>query len=143
MGRLAARQPVNLTMPPEPVFCDIKVRCELLLNAKHSSEAKYATLAHELAHLYCGHLGIPNSDWWPDRRGLSETVREFETESVAFLVCGRLGIKNPAAEYLSQYVNSHTSTPAISLNCVLKSAGLIEQMGQSRLNLRKERSRPA
>ena len=124
---------------PEPVFCDMKVRYELLLNAKHSPEAKYATLAHELAHLYCGHLGTPNDDWWPDRRGLSETVREFEAESVAFLVCGRLGIENPAAEYLSQYVNSHASTPAISLNCVLKSAGLIEQMGQSRLNLRKRK----
>ena len=124
---------------PEPEFCDIKVRCELLLNAKHSPEAKYATLAHELAHLYCGHLGTPNDDWWPDRRGLFETVREFEAESVAFLVCRRLGIENPAAEYLSQYVDSHTSTPAISLNCVLKSAGLIEQMGQSRLNLRKEK----
>ncbi len=35
------------------------VRYELLLNAKHSPEQKYATLAHELAHLYCGHLGSP------------------------------------------------------------------------------------
>ena len=124
---------------PEPEFCDMKVRYELLLNAKHSLKAKYVTLVHELAHLYCGHLGTPNDDWWPDRRGLSETVLEFEAESVAFLVCSRLGIENPATEYLSQYVNSHTSTPAISLNCVLKSAGLIEQMGQSRLKLRRER----
>ena len=126
-GRIGVAEPgatvrFQVRQRPKPEFCDIKVRYELLLNAKHSSEEKYATLAHELAHLYCGHLGTPNDDWWPDRRGLSETVREFEAESVAFLVCSRLGIENPATEYLSQYVNSHTSTPAISLNCVLKSA---------------------
>ena len=122
---------------PEPEFCDIKVRCELLLNAKHSPEAKYATLAHELAHLYCGHLGTPNRKWWPSRCGLSKEVEEFEAESVAFLVCSRLGIENPSAEYLSGYVKDHKNTPPISLDCVLKSAGLIEQMGQGRLGLRK------
>ena len=118
------------------------VRYELLLNTKHSPGAKYVTLVHELAHLYCGHLGTSNDDWWPNRRGLSETVREFEAESVAFLVCCRLGIENPSHEYLSGYVKDHAYTPAISLDCVLKSAGLIEQMGQKRLKLRKEKGRP-
>ena len=128
---------------PNPEFCDIKLRYELLLNAQHSLETKYATLVHELAHLYCGHLGTPNRKWWPSRCGLSPAVEEFEAESVAFLVCSRLGIENPSAEYLSGYVKDHKNTPPISLDCVLKSAGLIEQMGQSRLKLRKERSRPA
>ena len=124
---------------PEPEYRDIAVRYELLLNTKHSAAAKYVTLAHELAHLYCGHLGTPNDDWWPDRRGLSEQVREFEAESVAFLVCSRLGIENPSDEYLSGYVKANGETPAISLDCVLKSAGLIEQMGRERLKLRKDR----
>ena len=119
------------------------MRYELLLNAQHSPKEKYATLAHELAHLYCGHLGTPDPDWWPRRRGLSETVCEFEAEAVAFLVCSRLGIENPSHEYLSAYVRGHSRTPDIRLSCVLKSAGLIEQMGQSRLNLRKEKRRPA
>ena len=57
---------------PRPEFCDIKVRYELLLNAQHSPEEKYATLTHELAHLYCGHLGTPNLNWWPSRCGLSK-----------------------------------------------------------------------
>ena len=54
-------------------------------------------------------------------------------------VCSRLGIENPSSEYLSGYVKDHKNTPPISLDCVLKSAGLIEQMGQRRLGLRKER----
>ena len=126
---------------PDPEVCDVKVRYEVLLNAQHSPAEKYATLAHELAHLYCGHLGTPNLDWWPSRRGVSETVREFEAESVASLVCRRLGIESSSHEYLSGYLEDHSSPPAISLNCVLKSAGLIEQMGQRPLGLRKEKLR--
>ena len=126
---------------PEPEFCDVKMRYELLLNAKHSREEQYATLAHELAHLYCGHLGTPNLDWWPSRYRLSEKEREFEAESVAFLVCSRLGIESPSHEYLSGYLKNNTSIPSISLNCVMKSAGLIEQMGKRPLGLRKEKLR--
>lgn len=124
---------------PEPVYRDFAVRHELLLNAKHSPETKYVTLVHELAHLYCGHLGTPDERWWPDRRGLTEAVREFEAESVAFLVCSRLGIDNPSDEYLSGYVKGNPETPAISLDCVLKAAGLVEQMGRERLKVRKDK----
>src|SRR6266436_5661219 len=62
---------------------------ELLLNSVLSAEARYGTLVHELAHLYCGHLGTPNARWWPDRQNLSHAVREFEVESVSYLVCTR------------------------------------------------------
>lgn len=51
----------------------------------------------------------------------------------------RLGIDSPSAEYLSQYMENHKQTPAISLECVMKSAGLIEQMGRERLKPRKEK----
>jgi hypothetical protein len=51
-----------------------------LLNSNLSAEARYATLVHELAHLYCGHLGTLNDKWWPDRRGLPHAAREFEAK---------------------------------------------------------------
>ncbi len=124
---------------PEPEFIYVPLRYELLLNSKHSAPEKYATLAHELGHLYCGHLGTPNDRWWPDRRGLMPELCEFEAESVCYLLCRRLGIDNPSAEYLSGYVKNHKETPAISLECVMKSAGLIEQMGRERLKPRKEK----
>jgi hypothetical protein len=109
-----------------------------LLNSQLSAAAQYATLVHELEYLYCGHLGTPNSKWWPNRRGLSHQLRELKAESVCYLLCSRLGIDNPSAEYLSQYMENHKETPAISLECVIKSAGLIEQMGRERLKPRKE-----
>ena len=124
---------------PQPEYRRVPLRYSLLLNANHPREAKYATLVHELGHLYCGHLGTPNDKWWPDRRNLREDLCEFEAESICYLVCGRLGINNPSDEYLAQYVKNHPETPPISLDCVMRAAGLIEQMGRQRLKLRKEK----
>ena len=117
----------------------VPVRYELMLNADHSPEARYATLAHELAHLYCGHLGTPNERWWPDRRNVPRDVRELEAESVAYLICRRHGIDNPSEEYLSAYTRDHVEMPPLSLDCVMKAAGLIEQMARERLTPRKEK----
>jgi hypothetical protein len=111
---------------------------ELFLNSGLSAEARYGTLVHELAHLYCGHLGTPNVRWWPDRQKLSHIVREFEAESVSYLVCIRLGIETPSDEYLAAYVRKCSATPPISLDRVMKSVWLIEQMGRARLGLRKK-----
>jgi hypothetical protein len=123
---------------PKPEYVMVPVRYEMLLNRNYSSEAKYATLVHELAHLYCGHLGTPNDKWWPDRRGLTQEVCEFEAESVSYLLCARLGISSPSDEYLSGYLKENEETPSLSLDCVLKASGLIEQMGRERMKPRKE-----
>jgi hypothetical protein len=120
-----------------PGYMLVPVRYELLLNQKHSPESRYATLSHELGHLYCGHLGTPEPKWWPDRRGLTYAARELEAESVCYLVCTRLGIDNPSAEYLATYMKHENETAPISLECVMKAAGLIEQMGRERLKMRK------
>ena len=127
---------VLVNSKPQPRYERVRLRYELLLNSNLSAEPRYATLVHELAHLYCGHLGTPNAKWWPNRSGLGLTEREFEAESVCYLVCGRLGIDNPSEEYLAGYVRGHEETPPISLDCVMKAAWLIEQMGRQRLTLR-------
>ncbi len=101
-------------------------------------ESRYATFVHELAHLYCGHLGSPNKKWWPDRRGLTKIVVEFEAESVSYLVCARQGIESPSEAYLASYVNNRDKVPPISLECVMKAAGLLETMGRERLKPRKK-----
>ena len=115
---------------------EVPLRYEMLVNGAHTREVKYATIVHELAHLYCGHLGTPNPSWWPDRRGLDTRICEFEAESVCYLVCERLGVDNPSAEYLTNYIQGIPETPPISLDCVMKAAGLIEQMGRERLKPR-------
>lgn len=103
-----------------------------------SPEARYATLVHELAHLYCGHLGTPNKKWWPDRQGLSHSAVEFEAETVSYLVCKRAGIDTTSEDYLSGYIRKNEKVPPISLECIMKAGGIIESMGQKRLKPRKE-----
>jgi len=111
----------------------------LIVNMNHSKEEKLATIAHELGHLYCGHLGTPERKWWPDRCSVTDKVsREFEAESVAWLVCERAGIKNPSAQYLSGYLSNNQQIPHISIETVLKAAGMIEAMMERTLPARKE-----
>lgn len=116
----------------------VPLRYEMLLNDNHSRESQYATLVHELAHLYCGHIGTPNEKWWPDRRGLPLEVQEFEAESVAYLVCRRRGVDPKSDEYLSGYRKQGSDVPPISLACVMKVAGLIESSGREKLKPRKQ-----
>jgi len=68
---------------------------------------------------------------------LAQEAGEFEAESVTYLLCGRLGIDNPSEKYLAGYFKQNHKIPPISLECLLKTGGLIEKMGQERLKLRK------
>jgi len=124
----------------DPIYKNIPVRYELIINDNLSREAQYTTLIHELGHLYCGHLGTINNKWWPDRRGLSKITEEFEAESISYLICRRMGINTPADEYLSGYYKKNQDIPNISLELVMKVVGLIEQMGKHHLSLRKQKS---
>ena len=122
----------------KPLFTPVPVKYEMLVNANgQSPEAQYATIAHELAHLYCGHLGTPDIKLWPDRQRLNHETEEFEAESVSFMVCQRQGIQTTSPEYLSQFVKDHTDIPTISMESVMKAAGLIESMSCQKLKIRK------
>ncbi|OIQ76315.1 hypothetical protein GALL_420070 [mine drainage metagenome] len=136
--RVLAGQHLEFTIAKKPIPKSIHVSLgfELLLNSRLSAEALYGTLVHELAHLYCDHLGTPNSRWWPDRQNISHAVREFEAESVSYLICTRLGIDSSSEEYLAGYVRKCPVIPSISLDRVMKSVRLLEQMGRARLGLR-------
>ena len=148
-ARLGSQQAGSITrasQPPKYVKFSkiwVPVRYELELGQKASEESRYATLVHELGHLYCGHLGTPDPRWWPDRQGLDHQTAEFEAESVAYLVCARAGIDNPSHQYLASYVDEYQEIPQISLDCVMKAAGLIESMGISTLKPRETSKKKA
>jgi hypothetical protein len=54
------------------------------------------------------------------------------------LVCGRLGIDSPSEAYLHNYLDHNAQVPKISLEQIMKAAGLIETMGQKSLKPRKD-----
>ncbi|MDR1685020.1 MAG: ImmA/IrrE family metallo-endopeptidase [Desulfovibrio sp.] len=105
-----------------------KFSYRVVVNKNLSREAKYATIAHELGHLFCGHLGTPDKKLWSVCVAASYEAREFEAESVAWLVCERANIKNPSAAYLNGYLDRENKIPQISIENVLKAAGKIESL---------------
>ncbi|MBS4023652.1 MAG: hypothetical protein KGZ79_14745 [Dethiobacter sp.] len=116
----------------------LQVLYNMVVNRAHPKETRFATILHELGHMYCGHLGTPNPKWWEDRRWLDLNEREFEAECVCWLVCERMGIKNPSAEYLSGYLNDNDQIPDISIDTVLKAVAIIETMINGKKDPRKE-----
>ncbi|MDO6462001.1 ImmA/IrrE family metallo-endopeptidase [Granulosicoccaceae sp. 1_MG-2023] len=115
----------------------VPVLYELVVNGNHSTEEKFATIAHELGHLYCGHLGSPDPSWWTARTGLPLNVKEFEAESVAWLVCERVGVKNPSEQYLRDYLGNNGEIPPVSLEAIFKAALRVESMTKRTLSIRK------
>lgn len=117
---------------------EVKVLYEMIINKNHDNKIKFATILHELGHLFCGHLGTPYPKWWGDRRHLDKNQREFEAESVCWLICERMGLINTSAEYLSGYLNDNDEIPDISIDTVLKSVSIIEEMVRKSVDIRKE-----
>ena len=129
----AGPQPVLVRRRPEVVYRQVRVRYDVLLNAAYSPTERLATLAHELGHLYCGHLGGHDTELWPeplwrDRPGLSHELCELEAESVARLVFKRLHPSNHLPPHLEQYFTDVPSLASASVETVLTAAGRVLEM---------------
>jgi hypothetical protein len=98
------------------------------MNDKHDPNVQFATLVHELAHLYLGHLGRDPKLSIPERSDLSLAKRELEAESVSFMVCERNGVSSRADTYLSGYVGSNTTTEHLDLYQIMRAAGQVETL---------------
>ena len=69
----------------------INSRFIISINKNLSRIVQFHTICHELGHLFCYHQFYTESK----RRKLTIKEREFEAETVAWLVCKRHGIYNP------------------------------------------------
>lgn len=102
-------------------------------------ESRYASLVHELGHIFCSHLGIDRHAWWPERRDLNIRGEEIEAAAVAYLICRRNGLKANAEDYLPQFSGPHQEIPTFSMNAVTQAAGYIEDMARHRWKAPKKR----
>ena len=84
---------------------------------------RYANICHELGHLFCFHLPSPlNWKKW-EERNISLNAKEFEAESVAWIVCERLGIDKPSIQYLNGYLDKNQEIPPyVSIERILSAA---------------------
>jgi hypothetical protein len=109
------------------------------VNSLYRINEKFSTLIHELAHIYCGHVGSTKESWWESRQGiLSKEAREIEAESVSYLVCVRNGLETTSHEYLSGYIKEDKELPNISLETILTVANHIETMGTAAFKPKKK-----
>ncbi len=108
------------------------------LNVDHRSAQKFCTLCHELAHIFCGHLG-PVKGWVEARPPINDAQCETEAELSAFLAARRFGVTPNSATYLDWYSNPHGKMPEFSLETVLVAVGKIEALLRGELRKRKNR----
>lgn len=105
------------------------VKLIVQINQKHDVKIRYATLCHELAHLFLGHLGgDPYGKEWTSRIGLTLAQRELEAEAASYILCARAGLNSNSAEYLSAYLQDPEDIKKISVEAIMKTVTYIEQM---------------
>lgn len=95
------------------------------LNGRHDLPTQFATLAHELGHIYCGHLGVNHEGRWPNRWKISVPVKELEAEAVSYLVCRRNGIITSSEDYLRSIIpKAHKEE--VSMYAIFDAANRVE-----------------
>jgi len=95
----------------------------LAYNRNHPLQTCFVTVAHELAHLYLGHIGPDRGRRVTSRRQLSHDLMEVEAEAVAFFVAMRNGIKPRSESYLYSYAEA---LPDLSFSVVKRAANAVE-----------------
>ncbi len=105
------------------------------VNSQQDLTTSFASICHELGHLFCKHLPYYNEGMV--RKRLSHKEKEFEAEAVAWLICRRMGIKNPSEKYLAGYVGTNEPLPQYSMEAILRATAEIEKMIQGPVSLSK------
>ncbi len=98
---------------------------EIGLNRNHPPATRFVTIAHELAHLFLGHLGPDEKLRVPERPVGDLPQREIEAESIAYLVAARNGLESNSRSYLSRFVDP---LPPLDRYTGMRAAGQVEQM---------------
>lgn len=93
------------------------------VNKKQSNAAKFHTICHELGHLFCNHQCYDKRK----KHKLTLKEKEFEAETVAWLMCKRHGISNPSEEYLASYAPKG-EIPICSTELIMRAVTEIERM---------------
>jgi hypothetical protein len=103
----------------------------------------YGVLCHEIAHILLGHLGeivlrrkirakTIEKKITRNRGMLPTHVREIESELVAWIVMGSLGIEKNSASYVATWLTGQDDIARIGMSDVLRVAGKIQDMGKRR-----------
>lgn len=136
LGHMHAGSAIRLNISSRKKYRNLNlgllVKYLVLINKEYSLEDKYSSLAHELGHIFCGHLGNDDETWWEDRSKANQNKGEIEAESVAFLVCLRKNLQASSKKYLSGYDTTNMDLPIITFNDIINATTYIESMGKQK-----------
>jgi hypothetical protein len=99
----------------------------LFINRNHAPPTQFATLVHELGHLFLGHLGKDVALRVPARPVPDHALGELEAESVTYLTCTRKGVIVKSQTYLTKYVDGNT-TSQLDIYRIMSAAGRVESV---------------
>lgn len=120
------RQAGSIRVVSRPGKLDGPSSYKMSVNKNHDPNVQFSTLAHELAHLFLGHLGRDRHLNIPERPSLDHQQKELEAESTAFIVCARNGVECQSQSYLASYVEQDTTTEQLDLYQIMRAAGQVE-----------------
>ena len=89
-------RPMGSTVRHPGGYTDFTAR-EVVINSDRSDAQQSNTLAHELAHIECGHGEAANEYHSSGPNGPSRPTMEVEAESVAYVICRRFGLDQQQA----------------------------------------------
>ena len=124
-GTLLAGNARNLQARPSLVPDIAETEWLVQLNQNHTIPTRFATLAHELGHIFCGHCGADAKGRWPDRSSLPHEVCETEAEAVAYLAASWRGLEVASMEYLSELIKK-VDFRQVSLYAIFEAANRVE-----------------
>lgn len=124
-GALLAGNARNMQAVPSLVPKSVETEWLIQLNQNHSIPTRFATLAHELGHIFCGHCGADPRGRWPNRSTLSYEVQETEAEAVAYLACARRNLEGSSADYLSELIKK-VDLRHVSVYAIFEAANRVE-----------------
>lgn len=101
---------------------------KMKVNGNHTPDVRFVTIAHELAHLFLGHLGEDKKWSIKDRMFRTYHQRELEAETAAFLVAERNGVESKSETYLANYVRDHETMDDLDFYQITRAAGQIETL---------------